>query len=127
MRLSKQYLDDLTYEINGAAIEVHKTIGPGLLESVYHKCLEHELRHRGISFQAELEVPVQYKMIEINTALRCDLLVENAIVIELKSVSELIPVFDAQLLTYMKLLIVSKEYYTTLTRIICLKMDRKRW
>ncbi|MEJ6583141.1 MAG: GxxExxY protein [Crocinitomicaceae bacterium] len=108
MRLSKHYLDDLTYEINGAAIEVHRTIGPGLLESVYHKCLEHELGNRGVSYQTELEVPVQCKMIEINTTLKCDLLVENAIVIELKSVNALTPVFDAQLLTYMKLLNVPK-------------------
>jgi len=108
MRLSKHYLEDLTYEINGAAIEVHRTIGPGLLESVYHKCLEHELGHRGISFESELIVPVQYKMVEIETKLRCDLLIENAIVVELKSVSALTPVFDAQLLTYMKLLNVPK-------------------
>lgn len=108
MIISKKELDELTYQINGAAIEVHKTIGPGLLESVYHKCLEHELSHRGISFETELNVPVHYKMIEIDTVLKCDLLIENAVVVELKSVQNLIPVFDSQLLTYMKLLNVPK-------------------
>lgn len=108
MKLSKQYLDELTYEVNGAAIEVHKTIGSGLLESVYHRCMEHELNHRGICFKSELVVPIQYKMLELETTLRCDLLIENALVIELKSVANLIPVYDAQLLTYMKLLNVPK-------------------
>lgn len=73
MRLSKQYLDDLTYEINGAAIEVHKTIGPGLLESVYHKCLEHELRHRGISFQADFQPQRNKGHKEVKLVLLCSL------------------------------------------------------
>lgn len=104
MNLTKSYLTDLTYQINGAAIEVHKFLGPGLLESVYHKCLKKELFERGISFQSELLVPIQFKGIEIETDLRCDLFIENCIVVELKAVENIAPIHDAQLLTYMKLL-----------------------
>ena len=102
--MTKKDIKDLTYQINGAAIEVHKQLGPGLLESVYHQCLEHELWHRGIDFQTELEVPISYKMIDLNTKLRCDLFVENTIIIEIKAIQQLAPVHSAQLLTYMKLL-----------------------
>ncbi|MBF6641327.1 GxxExxY protein [Flavobacterium sp. J49] len=104
MNLTKSYLTDLTYQINGAAIEVHKFLGPGLLESVYHKCLKKELTERGISFQSELLVPIQFKGIELETDLRCDFFVENCIVIELKAIETIAPIHHAQLLTYMKLL-----------------------
>lgn len=100
----KKHLDELTYEVIGAAIEVHKVMGRGLLESIYHQCLKEELHHRKINFLTELQVPVYYKGKLLNMDFRCDLFVENAIVVELKSVQELMPVFDAQLLTYMKLL-----------------------
>lgn len=102
--LTKKYLDDLTYRVIGAAIEVHRTIGPGLLESVYHQCLMEELNLREIRFQTELIVPVYYKGLELDADLRCDLYIENCLVVELKAVQEMIPVFDAQLLTYMNLL-----------------------
>jgi GxxExxY protein len=102
--ITQKYLDELTYEVVGAAIEVHKTIGRGLLESVYHKCLEEELRHRKINFQTEMYVPLIYKNIELNVDFRCDLFIENCIVVELKSVAELSAIFEAQLLTYMNLL-----------------------
>ncbi len=104
MNLTKSYLTDLTYQINGAAIEVHKFLGPGLLESVYHKCLKKELTERGISFQSELLVPIQFKGIELETDLRCDLFIENCIVVELKAIEAIAPIHHAQLLTYMKLL-----------------------
>lgn len=104
MRLTKTQIKDLTYQINGAAIEVHKSIGPGLLESVYHKCLIHELNIRNLSFTSELIVPINYKGLELNTELRCDLFVENSIVLELKSVEKILPIHEAQLLTYMNLL-----------------------
>jgi GxxExxY protein len=90
--------------IIGAAIQVHKNLGPGLLESVYHRCLEHEFRLREIEYSSELAVPVTYKGLNIDTELRCDFLVENLIVVELKAVNEIIPLYEAQLLTYMKLL-----------------------
>lgn len=104
MILSKSDLKDLSYQINGAAIEVHKFLGPGLLESVYHKCMIKELVERGISFESELNVPVIYKGVEMDTDLRCDLFVEMCIVVEFKSVEKIQPIFHAQLLTYMKLL-----------------------
>ncbi len=102
--ITKKYLDRLSYQVVGAAIEVHKAIGPGLLESVYHECLKRELSLREISFQSELTVPVQFKGISVTTDLRCDFLVENILVVELKTVAAFAPVHQAQLLTYMKLL-----------------------
>jgi GxxExxY protein len=102
--MTKKYLDELTYQIIGAAIEVHKALGPCLLDSIYHKCLKQEFLLRKLSFQSEILVPVSYKGISVDTELRCDLLVENAIAVELKSAEEIIPIYEAQLLTYMKLL-----------------------
>ena len=106
--ITQKYLDELTYEIIGSAIEVHKVIGRGLLESVYHQCLKEELNLRKINFNSEMKVPLVYKGKELDANFRCDLLVENAIVLELKSVTEMHPFFDAQLLNYMKLLKVPK-------------------
>ena len=102
--ITKSYLTDLTYQINGAAIEVHKFLGPGLLESVYHRCLKKELNLRGISFKSELLVPIVFKDLEIETDLRCDLFIENCIVLELKAIEIILPIHHAQLMTYMKLL-----------------------
>jgi GxxExxY protein len=102
--MTKKYLDKLTYEIIGAAIEVHKELGPGLLESVYHECLKKELEIRGIGFLTEHYVNVVYKGLLLRTDLRCDLLVENAIVVELKATEGIAPVYIAKLMTYMKLL-----------------------
>ncbi|MBM6500566.1 GxxExxY protein [Flavobacterium macrobrachii] len=104
MALTKSYLKDLTYQINGAAIVVHKFLGPGLLESIYHKCLKKELDSRGISFTSELLVPINFKGLDVDTNLRCDLFIENCIVLELKTVDDFAPIHQAQLLTYMKLL-----------------------
>jgi GxxExxY protein len=102
--ITQKYLDELTYEIIGCAINVNKIMGAGLLESVYHKCLIEELSEQKISFLTEMKIPVIYKNKEIDIDFRCDLFVENCIVIELKSVSEIHPMHEAQLLTYMKLL-----------------------
>jgi len=104
MRITKSYLKDLTYQINGAAIEVHKALGPGLLESVYHKCLKRELDIRGIQFESEFAVPVEYKGIEVNADLKCDIYIEDIIAVELKAVEKIHPIHEAQLMTYMKLL-----------------------
>lgn len=106
--ITKKYLNELTYEIIGSAIEVQKTLGVGLLESVYHSCLKEELLQRKINFLTEMRVPLIYKGKSLETELRCDLFVENCIVVELKSVKELPPMFEAQLLTYMKLLSAPK-------------------
>lgn len=102
--ITKKYLDELTYAIIGGAIEVHKIMGSGLLESVYHKCLMEELRHRKLNFLSEMKIPVNYKGKTLDIDFRCDFYVENAIIVELKAVSELAPIHEAQLLTYMKLL-----------------------
>ena len=102
--MTQKYLDDLTYEIIGSAIEVHKIMGRGLLESVYHQCLKEELTHRKINFLSEMKIPVIYKNKDLETDFRCDLFVENLIVVELKAVFEIHPMFEAKLLNYMKLL-----------------------
>ena len=100
----KLVLEDLTEQIIGAAIEVHKALGPGLLESAYAECICHEMRLRNISFRREIEVPVIYKGVSLDCGYRLDLLVEEAVIIELKCVDRILPVREAQLLTYMKLL-----------------------
>lgn len=103
MKLTKSYLKNIVYQINGAAIEVHRALGPGLLESVYHRCMMRELQLRKISFISEMQVPVLYKGLEIDTALRCDFFVEKCLVVELKAVDHVLAVHEAQLLTYLKL------------------------
>ena len=108
MMLSRTFLTDLTYQVNGAAIEVHKALGPGLLESTYHRCMEYELKLRGILFETELIVPVYYKGMNVDACLRCDLFVEDVLVVELKAVEKVMPIHEAQVLTYMKLLKVPK-------------------
>src|SRR3954453_12296177 len=102
--ITQQYLDELTYKIIGCAIEVHKELGPGLLESVYHKCFLLELFQKELKYKSELVVPVKYKGQLLDTGLRLDVLVEDQIIVELKAVDGLVPLFEAQLLTYMKLL-----------------------
>lgn len=101
--LSRDYLKNLVYQVNGAAIEVHKSLGPGLLEKVYQKCIEHELKLRNIPFESQVVIPVNYKGLEVEAELKCDLLVDKSLVVEFKVV-EVIPIHVAQLLTYMKLL-----------------------
>ncbi|MDD5151050.1 MAG: GxxExxY protein [Flavobacterium sp.] len=102
--MTKTYLKDLIYQVNGCAIEVHKHLGPGLLESVYHSCLKKELTIRGFDFQTELIIPVNYKGLEVEAGLKCDLFIEKSLVVELKAVEKVLPIHEAQLLTYMKLL-----------------------
>ncbi len=104
MEITKSHLKDLIYKVNGAAIEVHKALGPGLLESVYHKCMKHELSNRGIKYQSEMRVAVNFKGFEIDAELRCDLFVENILPVELKATEGIIPIHEAQIMTYMKLL-----------------------
>ena len=96
--------DKLIYETIGAAFEVYNTLGPGLLESVYEKAMIVELQSRGLSVQTQLPVEIQYKNTLIGSDLRLDLLVENRLIIELKSVETLLPVHFKQVRTYMKLL-----------------------
>lgn len=95
--------EQLTQQILKCAYDVHTELGPGLLEKVYQECLYYELTKSGLSVEKEVELPVEYKGIDINTGFRIDLLVEDKIILELKSVKELLDIHQAQLLTYMKL------------------------
>ena len=96
--------NDITYEVRGAIYDVYKELGPGLLESVYEEALCYELEQRGLKVERQLEVPIRYKGNELKTALRLDVLVEDKVIVELKSVEEMKPVFAKQLLTYLKLM-----------------------
>jgi len=96
-------LEDLTGAVCAAAIEVHKHLGPGLLESAYEECLCYEFSHRGVSFQRQQPLPVKYKKALLNCSFKIDLVVEDQVILELKSVESILPVHEAQLLTYMKL------------------------
>ncbi len=96
-------LAELSRPIIGAAIEVHRALGPGLMESVYEGCLCHELHLRGIAFTKQVEIPLYYKNIKLDCNYRADLVIGDVIV-ELKAVESLLPLHEAQLMTYMKLL-----------------------
>ncbi|MDT8410871.1 MAG: GxxExxY protein [Vicingaceae bacterium] len=102
--MTKKEVTQLSYEIIGCAITVHKELGPGLLESVYEQCLKYELIKNGYKVTQQLIVPVIYNELEMEVNLRVDLLVNDVVVIELKAVENILPVHEAQLLTYMKLL-----------------------
>jgi len=108
MRLTKKYINDLSYRVVGAAIEVHKTLGPGLLRSVYEKCLLQELSLRGINASNQVNIPIEYKGISLETEMRADILIENVLVVELKAVDVILPIHQAQLLTYLNLMKLPK-------------------
>ena len=95
--------DDLSHRVIGCAIEVHRALGPGLLESAYEQCLAHELTQNNIRFQFQHPQPVEYKGFHLDCGYRIDLLVEDMLILELKSVDKLTTIHEAQLLTYMKL------------------------
>jgi len=104
MKVTQKYLNELTYKIIGCAIEVHKHLGPGLLESVYAKCFIKELALKGIEYKTQLRLPIEYKGVLLEAELRLDVLAENNILIELKAIDTVLPVHHAQVLTYMKLM-----------------------
>ena len=95
-------INEITQNIIGCAIEVHKSLGPGLLESAYEECLAFELGKKGLLYRRQQPTPVVYKNIKLDCGYRIDLLVENSVVVELKVVDEFCPVHEAQILTYMK-------------------------
>ena len=95
--------EELSEQVLGCAIEVHRQLGPGLLESTYEQCLAYELSQLNIPFKLQVELPVEYKQIKLDCGYRIDLLVDNRIVVELKSVDQLLPIHEAQILTYLKL------------------------
>ena len=96
-------INQLTGEIIGAAIEVHKILGPGLLESAYEECLCHELTLRGVPFERQKELPLDYKGNRLDCGYRLDLVVAESVIVELKACDSLLPIHEAQLLTYLKL------------------------
>lgn len=95
--------DDLSNRVIGCALEVHRVLGPGLLESTYEQCLARELGLTGLGFQLQVPLPVEYKGVKLDCGYRIDVLVEKELVLEIKSVEQLLPVHEAQLLTYLKL------------------------
>jgi GxxExxY protein len=95
--------DPLTEKIIGFAIEVHRHLGPGLLESAYEECLCHELSQDGLVFRRQVPLPVVYKSVRLDCGYRLDVVVENSVVVELKAVERLVPIHEAQLITYLKL------------------------
>jgi GxxExxY protein len=95
--------DDLSNKIIGCAIEVHRELGPGLLESTYEQCLAYELSQTQIPFKLQVELPVEYKEIRLDCGYRIDLLVNDRLIVELKSVDQMLAIHEAQILTYMKL------------------------
>jgi GxxExxY protein len=101
--VTQEYINALSYNIVGCAIEVHKQLGPGLLESIYEECLIEELELLGLTVHLQIAVPISYKTKRLGTPLKLDLLVNDLVIIELKSVDALIPIFKAQLLSYLKL------------------------
>ena len=96
-------LNQITGQIVDAAMKVHTKLGPGLLESAYQACLAYELRQRGLRVETEVELPIQYEGIQLDVGYRLDLLVESQVIVELKSVEKVIPLYEAQLLSYLKL------------------------
>lgn len=96
--------EEIATAIVDAAFKVHSTLGPGLIEPIYEVCFCHELKKHGLSFQRQMIVPIMYDGIKLDAALRLDVLVEDLVICELKAVEEVIPLFEAQLLSYMKLL-----------------------
>ena len=102
--MTQKEVTQLSYEIAGFAIKVHKILGPGLLESVYERCLKYELESNGYDVKQQLIVKVNYEDIEFETDMKIDLLVNDCVVVELKTVESILPIHEAQLLTYMKLL-----------------------
>ncbi len=101
--MTQNVINEIAYKIVGCAIEVHKILGPGLLESVYHSCLIEELLESGLNFKSQVSVPVLYKGKDLGGILKLDLLVENLVIVELKAVDVMIPLYKAQLLSYLKL------------------------
>lgn len=97
------YEEELTGRIIGCAIEVHRHLGPGLLESAYEECLCHELGLQGLSFERQKALPLEYKGIKLDCGYRMDVVVGNRVVLELKCVDQIVPIHEAQLLTYLKL------------------------
>jgi|ERR1017187_4917919 GxxExxY protein len=101
--ITQKHINNIAYKIVGCAIEVHKHLGPGLLESIYQSCLIDEIKNNGLFVQSQLYVPIKYKEKDLGGMLKLDLLVNELIIVELKAVETMIPLYKAQLLSYLKL------------------------
>ncbi|MBL4578088.1 MAG: GxxExxY protein [Flavobacteriales bacterium] len=101
--VTQKLVNDIAYSVVGCAIEVHKHLGPGLLESVYETCLIEELRESGLAVKSQIVVPIKYKEKDLGGSLKLDLLINDLVIIELKAVEAMLPVYSAQLLSYLKL------------------------
>lgn len=109
MEITQKYINELTYKITGACIEVHKIVGPGLFENFYHECLKKEFEIIGLNYKSELFIPFNYKGKIIDCKVKCDFLIEDLIVLEIKSVKDLHNIDRAQTMNYMNLLKVPKS------------------
>lgn len=107
----KKEFSELSNRIIGCAIEVHRHLGPGLLESVYQNCLAHEFKINKIKFKAEFPLPIEYKGVILDCGYRLDFLIEDKIILELKSVENILGIHEAQLLTYMKLMNIKEVFF----------------
>ena len=96
-------INDITKKIIGAAIEVHKILGPGLLEKTYELCLIHELKSQGLKCESQKTIPIEYKGIVLDDSLKLDIIVEDMVIVELKATNEILPIHRAQILSYMRL------------------------
>lgn len=103
MIITQKYINEIAYKIVGCAIEVHKHLGPGLLESVYEKCFIEELLNSGLQVKSQIFLPIIYKGKDLGGQLKLDIIVEDLIIVELKAVEAMIPLYQAQLLSYLKL------------------------
>ncbi len=101
--ITQKYINQISYQVIGCAMEVHKQLGPGLLESVYEECMIEELRFKGLAVQAQQKVPLFYRGKALKTELRLDIIVNDLVILELKAVETMIPLYKAQLLSYLKL------------------------
>lgn len=101
--MADKKVDDITEAIIGAAIQVHRSLGPGLLESAYEACLEYELLQRGLRIERQKPLPVAYREVRLDCGYRIDLLVEDAVVVEIKAVDHVMPIHEAQMLSYLRL------------------------
>jgi GxxExxY protein len=99
----RKHLNELTGKVIGACIEIHRELGPGLLESAYEECLAYELSKAGLRYERQRALPVRYKEVQLDCGYRLDLVIEGVLIVELKAVTELHPIHEAQLLTYLKL------------------------
>jgi len=101
--LEKQRLNELSGKVIGLCIEIHKELGPGLLESAYEECLAYELSNAGLKFERQQSLPVHYREVKLDCGYRLDFIVEDVLIVELKAVTELHPIYEAQVLTYLKI------------------------